>query len=415
MLKFADGGSDRYKARMDRKTADIEKDYKIALAKGKNADVAKAKYEQRKADAADDYAKRTGADRSSTRAAESAAVSALKEARRTNGRSIQMRDTLEKNNKPLEIKSSTDSILKGLSAPSLTTTKKATPKATTSTRSGTGRSGTGSASAPRSTTGATSTSKTPEVNARTKEFLSKTSLLPKKDTGSGTPSTAPRLNIQTPPLLRADPKVQKQADARKAMTEARDKRRKAVGDFFGAIPTPALFGGSSKPKDTVNAAAKAAIAKGKDPNASGWDKSQARYYSRYYDANGVKKSMDGVIYKKGGKVKKYAGGGSVAPQPTAAERAESRKQDERLKKAKVTTKEGKVIDSANRSEGTMKKAKGGFMASKFGKALVKKSADTKGRAMMKKAGGGSCYAKGGSVSSRADGCAIKGKTKVKMV
>jgi hypothetical protein len=62
-------------------------------------------------------------------------------------------------------------------------------------------------------------------------------------------------------------------------------------------------------------------------------------------------------------------------------------------------------------------AKGG-KATKFGKALVKKSADTKGRAMMKKAGGGKCYASGGSVSSaskRADGCAVKGKTKGKML
>jgi hypothetical protein len=52
---------------------------------------------------------------------------------------------------------------------------------------------------------------------------------------------------------------------------------------------------------------------------------------------------------------------------------------------------------------------------KAGRALVKKSADTMGRAMMKKAGGGKCYAKGGSVSSRADGCATKGKTHTKMV
>jgi hypothetical protein len=67
-------------------------------------------------------------------------------------------------------------------------------------------------------------------------------------------------------------------------------------------------------------------------------------------------------------------------------------------------------------------AKGGkaksFAATKFGKAMVKKSADTKGRAMVKKAGGGKCYAEGGSVSSaskRADGCATKGKTKGKML
>ena len=62
-------------------------------------------------------------------------------------------------------------------------------------------------------------------------------------------------------------------------------------------------------------------------------------------------------------------------------------------------------------------AKGG-KATKFGAAMVKKSADTKGRAMVKKAGGGKCYAEGGSVSSaskRADGCATKGKTKGKML
>ena len=127
----------------------------------------------------------------------------------------------------------------------------------------------------------------------------------------------------------------------------------------------------------------------------------------------------------------------MPPQPTPAERAASKAQDERLKKAKVTTKEGKVIDSANRSEGSAKRfakggltkemptsnqmgnmgmAKGGkakakpaakgkpFAATKFGAAMVKKSADTKGRAMVK-------MAKGGSI----DGCATKGKTKTTMV
>jgi hypothetical protein len=56
-------------------------------------------------------------------------------------------------------------------------------------------------------------------------------------------------------------------------------------------------------------------------------------------------------------------------------------------------------------------AKGGKMATKFGAAMKKKSADTKGRAMVKKAGGGKCYAKGGSI----DGIAKKGKTKGKMM
>jgi hypothetical protein len=65
-------------------------------------------------------------------------------------------------------------------------------------------------------------------------------------------------------------------------------------------------------------------------------------------------------------------------------------------------------------------AKGGkaksFAATKFGAALMKKSADTKGRAMVKKAGGGKCYASGGLVAGHksADGVAVKGKTKGKM-
>jgi hypothetical protein len=57
-----------------------------------------------------------------------------------------------------------------------------------------------------------------------------------------------------------------------------------------------------------------------------------------------------------------------------------------------------------------------FAATKFGAALMKKSADTKGRAMVKKAGGGKCYASGGLVAGHkaADGIAKKGKTKTSM-
>lgn len=87
---FKDGG--RAELLRDRRMKDIEKDYKIALAKGKNEGVAKAKYEQRKADAADDYAKRTKADRTATRAAEKASEATLKEARSTKGMSITKRD-----------------------------------------------------------------------------------------------------------------------------------------------------------------------------------------------------------------------------------------------------------------------------------------------------------------------------------
>ena len=67
------------------------------------------------------------------------------------------------------------------------------------------------------------------------------------------------------------------------------------------------------------------------------------------------------------------------PGPTPAERAASKAQDERLKNAKVTKEEAATLRSANRSEGGVK------------------------------------MAKGGSVSSRADGCAVRGKTKGRMV
>lgn len=55
-------------------------------------------------------------------------------------------------------------------------------------------------------------------------------------------------------------------------------------------------------------------------------------------------------------------------------------------------------------------------ATKYGAAMTKKSADTMGRAMVKKNKGGSCYASGGLVAGHksADGIAKKGKTKGKM-
>jgi hypothetical protein len=103
----------------------------------------------------------------------------------------------------------------------------------------------------------------------------------------------------------------------------------------------------------------------------------------------------------------------MPPQPTAADRASDAKFRKSVKDIKVSPENAQAIGRGNRSSGY---AKGG-KATKFGAAMVKKSADTKGRAMVKKAGGGKCYAKGGLVAGHksADGCATKGKTKGKMV
>ena len=61
--------------------------------------------------------------------------------------------------------------------------------------------------------------------------------------------------------------------------------------------------------------------------------------------------------------------------------------------------------------------KRGGMADKAGRAMKKRSADTMGRAMVKKMyGGGMAYSGGGSVFRKvADGIASKGKTKGKIV
>lgn len=84
MKKFSEGGrAERAKSRMDRRMADIEKDYQKAIAKGKSDKEARAKRDQRIADTKDDYAKHTGADRTETRAAEKAAEARLTAARRS--------------------------------------------------------------------------------------------------------------------------------------------------------------------------------------------------------------------------------------------------------------------------------------------------------------------------------------------
>jgi hypothetical protein len=85
MRKFAKGGSaDRAQSRYDRMTKDIESDYEKAKGRksGRALEVAKAKYEQRMADARDDRAKARGEDRTATRAAEKAAERNLSTTRR---------------------------------------------------------------------------------------------------------------------------------------------------------------------------------------------------------------------------------------------------------------------------------------------------------------------------------------------
>ena len=90
--------------------------------------------------------------------------------------------------------------------------------------------------------------------------------------------------------------------------------------------------------------------------------------------------------------------------PATSDRADFLKELAKRNATPGMAKGGKMA-SCGMKKGGKAKAKGkSFAATKFGAAMMKKSADTKGRAMPK-------FAKGGSI----DGCAVKGKTKTSMI
>ena len=367
MKKFSAGGA---QGRYDRRMADIEKDYKKAMARktGKAAEVAEAKRMQRIADAKDDLAKRTGADRSATSAAERAAERNLTKTRK-------------------------------YGAPKAVTTEAPAGKVT-------------------DTLGAITAPKSGLATSASKPVAKKAADKPK-------PSAADtaRGKFFQDSLKKADFKKAALGASNLPGDQGFSSKSKVLGATKGAktdakaeTPKTGTGTGTSRlaraadPKDTSSAASRA---------RAGAALSYLNPFS-YLENRARRQDPSEVNKAKGGKIMKYAKGGSTPPQPTAADRARSKKQLAELKKLKPTAEQAKVIASANRSEGPGYK-KGGSMAScgmkkggkakakpfaatKFGAAMKKKSADTKGRAMMK-------FAKGGSI----DGCATKGKTKGKMV
>jgi hypothetical protein len=352
MKKFSAGGA---QGRYDRRMADIEKDYAKAMTRktGKAAEVADAKRQQRIADAKDDLAKRTGADRTATRAAERTAESNLTKTRK-------------------------------YGAPKSVSTEAPAAKVTDSL---------GAITVPKS-----------GISTDTKKAPVKTAKAPVRTPKAGAPKAdTPKVDYKKVSFGKpATAETAPQAAAR--VKEAR---------------TPTTTGGTMLRGKPMEGGLFSGIL------------TTAEKYKKEQEAKGYGKAKGGKIMKK------FAKGGSIPPQPSAADRARSKKHLDELKKLKPTDAEGKVAGSANRSEGrryaaggvtkempsskamgSMNMAKGGkakakpaakgkgnpFAATKFGAAMMKKSADTKGRAMPK-------FAKGGSI----DGCAVKGKTKTSML
>ena len=329
MKKFSAGGA---QGRYDRRMADIEKDFKKDSAgkSGKALEVLEAKRMQRKADAEDDRAKRTGADRTSTRAAERAAESNLTKTRK-------------------------------YGAPKAVTQEKPAGKVTDTL---------GAITAPKS--GLATPAKTPAKTPIQK---------PAQKPAIGNPSMS-----STRAGLEAG-----RADFRKQQLDRRKIKAAAEKEPFTKTDTKALadlksgknsYGAASIGKPRVSGASAALLA----PKGSS-SRSGSLFGDMFKTSDAFKKAQEAKYGKaKGGKIMKYAKGGVTKQMPTS-----------------------KGMGSMDMAKGGKAKAKAKakgnpFAATKFGAAMKKKSADTKGRAMMK-------FAKGGSI----DGCAVKGKTKTSMV
>jgi hypothetical protein len=354
MKKFSAGGA---QGRYDRRMADIEKDFKKNSAgkSGRALEVLEAKAAQRKADAEDDRAKRMGTDRTATRAAERLSEVQLKKTR-----------------------------------------KYGAPKSVT-------------------TEASVSEPKIGNVLAPIKSGLS----TPAKPVAKTPAKPAVKSSIDNPSMSSTRAKLEAgRADFRKQQLNRRKIAAAAEKEPFTKTDTRALsdlktgknsYGAAKFGKTGTGQSGAGASAALLAPKGS-TSRSGSLFGGLFTTSDAYRKSQEAKYGKaKGGKIMKYAKGGATPPKPSDADRARSKKHLDELKKLKPTAEEGKVAGSANRSEGPGYK-KGGkakgksFAATKFGAAMMKKSADTKGRAMPK-------FAKGGSI----DGCAVKGKTKTSMV
>jgi hypothetical protein len=376
MKKFSEGGkTSRAQGKMDRRMADIEKDFQRALAKGKSEKEARAKRAQREADARDDYAKRTGGDRTETRAAEKAAEARLKAARRSP----------DKDMKPVSVASTSSAM-----------TKIDMPKVETAA---VGKKGYDDMSFRAAFAQAMKDKGKGETFTwKGKSYkLEAAGAAPKKATAPARAAT-PAATRTNPPkgngAPKADPLAQYRAegDRRAAAAAAPRTSRLLSGSMPDARKLAETELANKRKAEQISSAQRAAIARGQRP---------AKF-----------KDPVSTAFAKGGKASAGKSAAKLPSQNYLAERL--RKAAEGPENRSAESLQRGAIGRANREQAREanipKRAKGGVMkkATKAGKAMVKKSADTMGRAMVKK------YAKGGTVG-KADGCATKGKTRTKMV
>jgi hypothetical protein len=402
MRKFSEGGA---LGKYNRRMADIKKDFaKDSAGKsGRALEVLEAKRAQRIADAEDDRAKRTGGDRTATRAAEKAAEANLTKTRKFGA------------DKPA-----------AAAEPAKTTAPAA---ATAETAKAKPQSFGAAFKEARARLGA---GKTFTFNG--KSFTTNIAGEGRKAAPTAGKSAAgsPSVQKNAAQLL---PTGKSKSDIRPIPTTP---TKATVAPLAAATTTPKPATAAKNPREPAKATGPS-TKRGLNPNSIAGMIASGKLFET---SDAFRKSQEAKYGKaKGGSVKKektmkYAKGGSTPPQPTAADRKSDAKFRESIKNLKVTPEQAAAIGRGNRSEastakpkkyaaggvtkempsskamGSLGMAKGGkakakgkpFAATKFGAAMMKKSADTKGRAMPK-------FAKGGSI----DGCAVKGKTKASMV
>jgi hypothetical protein len=399
MKKFSAGGA---QGRYDRRMADIEKDHAKAMARktGKAAEVAEAKRQQRIADAKDDFAKRTGADRTATRAAERLAEVQLKKTRKYGApKSV----TTEASVSEPKIGNVLAPIKSGLSTPAKKAPAKPAAKPSAAdikrnkffqdslAKSNFKAVGDAANARQKAKIGASNAPSDQGFSSKPKTLGASKDL--EKGTGTSTPAakakadTGPRDNTAAGRRQRMGAAlsylnpfsyISDEANARYAKAQKAKGYAKG-GKIMQKKPMP--MGGKQlmplKKKLT------------KEPITGGSDTVPATSERNEFRKEMMKRNATPGM-SKGGKMKKYAAGGVTKEMPSS-----------KAMGSLGMAKGGK----AKMKPAAKGKAKGNpFAATKFGAAMMKKSADTEGRAMKK-------FAKGGSI----DGCAVKGKTKTSMV
>ena len=404
MKKFADGGSDKYKARYDRKVADIESDYEKAKGRktGRAAEVAKAKYEQRMADAKDDLAKWTKSDRTATRAAESAAEKNLSMTRKFGARSseglVAKAESKLADKAPLSSVDTTGGKSKPSSFKEAFAAARKNPEAMNAGKfTWNGKS--------YSTAIAGEKKAAPKITRPAPKSTGAAPKVESKPTAKAT-TPAPAAKATTPaPAAKAKDPFAKDKTGNYVDTSSAGSRARLAGRF-------GISGG--KPSGAYGALAD--IARKKDEEKAAKAKAEEANRKAKVPVTRLGADPYGFNKAKGGSVKKYKDGGPVMEskrKPIDMRRAILGSDKEIVGRANRTPHEPipkKGPDKPKQKLGRMGEkgyAKGGKVMKKGADGIAKKG-KTKGM-MPKMACGGKGYAKGGSI----DGIAMKGKTHCK--